>query len=286
MARVNYTGFDTGDTIEAMASSNCVFDTTNRLNSSGYSLKLQPASGGQAYYSLTVIGADGTQANATTLDSYMKFHVYVTSRPSTTTEIASFWTSGSSSPQCVLVMTSTGHLAVLDTSSTPVISAVGPVALNTWTRIEMHYSNDGDTNGAVELKLDGTSQGTASGMNGTAGVDEWVIGRRYSSTATAYTIYFEDFVVDDAAYPGDTRIVLLTPNANGSNTGWIASAGSAFQCVDDVPNNGDTDYIQSSGTESSFAMSNTTGTAIAGTSSVKAVKAIAARKCTVGSAIE
>jgi hypothetical protein len=284
MARVNYTGFDTGDTIEATDSYLASFSSSTRLNSSGYSLQLSPPSDDLGYYALSPIASNGTKTNTATNTSYTKFHIYVTSRPTVTTEIFVIYSSLIGYPQLKLQMTSTGALRIIDASATERITG-SVIPLNTWTRIEVYYSTDLSSIASAELKIDGTSQGTSSALDYNFGgdVDQWVLGRREIADSTSYTIYYEDFVVDNAAYPGDTRIVLLTPNANGTFTGWTASTGSAYTCVDEVPPNGDTDYITSgTNTESSFAMSNTTGTAIAGTSSVKAVKAIATRKFTVG----
>lgn len=47
--------------------------------------------------------------------------------------------------------------------------------------------------------------------------------------------YFDDFVLDDATWIGNTKIIALSPSASGASTGWTPSAGENYACVDEVP---------------------------------------------------
>lgn len=53
---------------------------------------------------------------------------------------------------------------------------------------------------------------------------------------------FDDLIFDDANWVGDTRIYGLSPDGAGATTQWTASAGSNYQCVDEVPAS-DGDYV-------------------------------------------
>lgn len=73
--------------------------------------------------------------------------------------------------------------------------------------------------------------------------------------------YIDDVVVDDSEWPGVTQIQALTPNGAGSNTTWTASAGSNYQCVDEVPySDSDYVYVNSNDQVDTYALSNLTGT--------------------------
>lgn len=220
MARVNYTGFDTGDVIEASDSSNVTFSTGTRLNSSGYSLSVSPASAAAAWYALGCISTEGTVSptpvGVFANTSYTKFHVYITVMPSTTTEIFCVFSSDIVLPLLQGYINSSGTLSFKDSSGNVVATSSVNISTNTWTRVEIFYDTDGST-GDMELKIDGSVAASATGFDSIAfNVDQWTVGRRNTSEATAFTMFVEDFVVDDDAYPGNTRIVLLIPNASGT----------------------------------------------------------------------
>lgn len=54
--------------------------------------------------------------------------------------------------------------------------------------------------------------------------------------------YFDNFIMDDAGWIGDTKIQALVPTGAGTTTGWTPSAGANWACVDEKPAN-DADYV-------------------------------------------
>ena len=44
----------------------------------------------------------------------------------------------------------------------------------------------------------------------------------------------------------ERRVYYFMPNADGTPVDWTPSAGSEYACIDEIPPNGDTDYIKSS----------------------------------------
>ncbi len=71
--------------------------------------------------------------------------------------------------------------------------------------------------------------------------------RLYAQSPNFYH-HFDNVVIDDAEFPGNTRIALLKPNGAGSSTQWDPSAGSNWDCVDEVPAS-DSDYISTDAAE-------------------------------------
>ncbi|HEX2594757.1 MAG TPA: hypothetical protein VHL34_24855 [Rhizomicrobium sp.] len=61
-------------------------------------------------------------------------------------------------------------------------------------------------------------------------------------TVRAADMYFLDGVAPNNSYLGDLSIGYILPNGAGNSTQWTPSAGANWQCVDEVPPNGDTDY--------------------------------------------
>lgn len=135
-------------------------------------------------------------------------------------------------------------------------------ATNTWMHIGVyHYAHQTDgilslyINGILILSLNGDTrlygQGNGTPVFSTLVSHLWIAGA-YSGAGTwnVATPYVDDFFADNssdevaaAIIPQRTFDVMLVTGA-GANTAWTPSAGSNYQCVDDNPHNGDTDYVK------------------------------------------
>lgn len=65
-------------------------------------------------------------------------------------------------------------------------------------------------------------------------------------TARMCDVYLIDLVPPNGDFLGDVTIDYIKPNGGGAETSWSPSAGANWQCVDEVPPNDDTDYVQTS----------------------------------------
>jgi hypothetical protein len=65
-------------------------------------------------------------------------------------------------------------------------------------------------------------------------------------------LHIDDMYICDGSgslnndFLGDVTVSALLPNGAGNTTGWTASAGSNYQCVDEATPNDDTDYVSTS----------------------------------------
>lgn len=113
--------------------------------------------------------------------------------------------------------------------------------LTGWNCLEIHIviSNTG----SWDIRLNGVQVmvGTGDTMSGTE-YDVSKIRFGVMTDGRAATIYFDDIMVRDDKWCGTGGIYLLVPDAAGDDSGWTASAGNAYECVDEVPPDG-TDYI-------------------------------------------
>ena len=129
-------------------------------------------------------------------------------------------------------------------------------ATNVWYWLELKVVLGTTTsNGSAECRINGSVIMTATGINTNGIAAGFLFGPGGGTGATDDTpdTYFDDIVVTDSGYLGDSRIDSLLVTADGSPMDWTPSAGSAYQCIDDALNSGsDTDYI-SSGTASQKA---------------------------------
>lgn len=167
----------------------------------------------------------------------------------------------------------------LGTGSTSFGIASAPTVKDKTYLIEIEYTPS-NSSGVVEVKQDGTSIISYSGGDTTYGLEN-VQGFRLGSISSgndAYC-YFDDIIVDDAAWIGKTYIQGLTITGAGTTTQWDPSTGSNYACVDEVPYS-DTDYVSTNTTNEidTYALSNLSGTI----DSIKAV-ALTARAAYDGS---
>jgi hypothetical protein len=137
-----------------------------------------------------------------------------------------------------------GVVFVAKRSSTQIAIGTTVYVINVWLLVEV-YALINDSTGRVIVKINGADTEidfTGDTRNGgTLGkIDRLGAGLSVSNVGTSG--YFDDFVVDDAGWIGDTRIVKVGPSGAGNAAQWDPSAGSNYACVDEVPPS-DADYV-------------------------------------------
>lgn len=108
-----------------------------------------------------------------------------------------------------------------------------------------------DSTGSVELKIDGTTRGSVSGVDTRNGGTYSKI--EYMQFVFNSTFYVDDLYVvtlDSIApndFLGDVKIYTIFPTGAGSYTQFTPSTGSNWSTVDDTGNPNTTDYVSGSG---------------------------------------
>jgi hypothetical protein len=133
--------------------------------------------------------------------------------------------------------------------TTPTSANLGIVS-NTWYHIEI-LARCHDTLGQYDVYVNGALACTGGGSaldtrnGGTAGTpNSCSLGQ--SGTAFGYDD-FAQYRGTPMVQKGQARVITKLPTGDGANTGWTAVGAAAdWQCVDENPNTGDTDYISSS----------------------------------------
>jgi len=130
-----------------------------------------------------------------------------------------------------------------------VSTGIYPFTDSYWHLIDMHIAIG--TSGSLQCKLDGVMDMQYFGD--TRGNSQTEVDRIYFDSGFHLgfypTHYFDDIAMNDTSgsgdniWCGDGHVELLKPNAEGDKLEWTPTSGSHFQCVDDFPPNGDTDYV-------------------------------------------
>lgn len=137
-------------------------------------------------------------------------------------------------------------------------SGINAINDGQWHWIELQLILGTGTAGTIKVWVDGVLEINQVGVStsGSSGVTSCVnlgffslSNLQSTGTSTNYT-RFSHVVIWDAdtaglnGYAGPMRIETLTPNGAGSNTGFTASSGSNYACVDETVANGDSDYVE------------------------------------------
>jgi len=64
--------------------------------------------------------------------------------------------------------------------------------------------------------------------------------------STSGFTFYDDIYCDSTDFLGDIKVETIYPSGAGNSTQFTPSAGLNYQCVDEAPANGDTDYISTS----------------------------------------
>jgi len=245
MAVLNISGAETGNYAELlsyqdnMGFGGMVQSGTKRSGDYAYYVDCanQMGAGGTAvWFRLGQIGADGTHSDFAAATTYVRFYVRFASLTNSGDEdIICFRAGGSVKASFALT---SGGLLRYYTGARGTLVATGSTALSvdTWYLVECRV---GTGAGAVyDLKLDGATElsGTATvSSTGTAHVQFGT-----SRSSNYYAAYYDDILVDDAAWPGPGACKRLAANASGSYAQWSTDDGyggtaTDWQCVDETP---------------------------------------------------
>ncbi len=148
------------------------------------------------------------------------------------------------STTCLLVIcrnTTSGCWQARLSSPTGTLLGEGTIAttLGQVIQIEVRYIPN-TSSGVVQVKINGVLDINYSG-NTTPGATS-VNGVRLNENTTGNPWHvYDNFIIDNSAWPGNTRIQAIKPTAAGNSTQWTPDTGSNWDRVDEVPPS-DTDY--------------------------------------------
>ncbi len=128
------------------------------------------------------------------------------------------------------------------TSTTLQTATEKPLLVDNVYLIEVHVKI-GDSDGVVQVKVNGTMVIDYSGDTKPGSDTQFnTILLGYITSGYYGYGYYDDIVLDDANWIGNTKIQGIVPNGAGTTTQWTPSAGNNWDCVDEVPPS-DSDYV-------------------------------------------
>lgn len=273
MARVGINGFEVNDTgtstpigqnAEGKPVGTGVTMDTGIVRTGTYACKVALTSGVAGRF----------QQWAITNNHYNRVYIRVTARPASTARVLC----GNGS-NVNLRLNANGTIAYYNSTTLIGTSSTALTDTSKWYRVEWRQS---DGSSVVILKIDGTNEVTGSPSSWASST---VIFGSDDTVADTYTAYYDDYVADDAGYPGDGKVVLLLPASDNTRTNWTAGNGGTsnlFDAVNNLPPGGlasanetnSTNIESASNTGTALYIANMVSYATAGLTSSDTVNAI------------
>ncbi len=240
MGYLNFLGFETGNhTNEVLNSFGPLLTQSTVYHTAAYGIKINPTSTNTAWVQIGQIASNGEQQIASVNTSYTRFYFHVETFPGMSEEIfvidgpvilnkASLW------------LNSNGTISLYRGGVTHVATGTIQLVSGAWYRIELKVGNG--TAAPYELRINGFTEfsGTMDSQDVSA---LFYLGKVTDRNADGFTVYYDDVAIRDDNWPGHGEVKIMRPNDTGAYDFWVASSGQAWQCVDEVPPNDDTDFI-------------------------------------------
>ena len=242
MSRVNITGFEEGDLTEGGSVGTVAVNATAK-HTGNYGLQCNPTNGTASYADISTYANNGVQVNGSIATSYIGFWFKAVSLPASSQRGVMYVRYGATLKLQLLVR-STGVLYTVDAGSTASSDSSSALTAGTWYYIQVKCGT-ATSNAEWEVKVNGSTWLSSTTANTSANNTQIIRLGPYDTTNAACDFYYDDFVWDNAAYPPDYSVIgILMPDGDSAaNTGFTASTGNKYECVDETPLNSDTDYI-------------------------------------------
>lgn len=256
MATLNFGGFETGDSLDANATTG-TFSIQGSVTVgawSAWALRTNPTTTGTGFHRIRKVAATGVGSdNFAVASIYSRFYFRYDTKPASGDEPFAALASASvgSTAEIELRLNSSGQIVVYTWDGSTVTGSA-TLNQNTWYRIEQHQSVAANEVITWSVKVNGTVDvsGVTSEFSGVSLFNNFFLGKTANRNSQSVDFYYDDWHVSDSAYPGAGQCGILIPNANGNYQAWTIGAGADhYTSVDEIPHDSDTTYLVSTLTD-------------------------------------
>lgn len=226
---------------------------TSPVKTGTYAYQVNPGVGGTGNMRVYCIAANGSLAACNLVDAYPEWDFYVGTLPTATQANTEIFTAQdtSFSTKATVKLNSSGNLFITGPAGTTLATGTTVLSASTWYRLALHLGTGASANYEIKLnnvqEVNGTTSMTVNfGGNSTFGITT-------NTTNGLPVYYYDNMVVDNAAYVGPAYVHRMAPAANGSTQQWLSGTGTTYTEVSEIPANAAT-YLKNSAVVSQVAL--------------------------------
>ena len=248
-AGINTVGFESGDSLEADTTSGTFSVQTTTKRTGSYALQTNPTTTAIGYYDIRCYIATGAGSNCSEASIFPGFQFQYATLPASGDEDIADTIDTSNAKKMTVRINSDANLSVYNAAGTLLDTGATVLSASTWYLIEIK-STTGATSD-YELKINGVSELSGTDSFGTGNNRGLRLGKIMNTGGNTVNYYYDDVIIDNAAYVGAGQVTVMYPNANGNYQTWSvgAGAGDHYTIVDEIPHDTDTTYLLSSGAD-------------------------------------
>lgn len=283
MAILNFISCASGGTEEAQSTSGSITVVSAADMFSDYVIRANPTTTGLANFRIATMSATGVNTTSfNTANLYIGFYFKVVTAPSSGDEEVIVILDTGGTVKAAVRMNPSRQFTVYNTGGSLV--ATGTTALNLGQVYWGEYR--GSTSAvasAYELRIEQVTElsGTMTQLSNNHGSVR--LGKATNNNSNSFDFRYSNFIASDTGYVGPISTKGMFPNANGSTQQFTAGTNASnYLEVDDIPTDGDTTYVASTGTANDVALFQCAD--MPSSSSVKAVKGWVNAKTPTGTA--
>lgn len=244
-------GWESGNPVENSSNTTPTTGVTcdsGTKRTGGYSLKC--AKSGTTAVSSPIVAyatATGSPAAYSAAEIWAQVCLYKTANPSANCVCARFETSASGLKADLLMLTD-GTLRLRDSAGTTLATSAA-LSNSAWHVVQVRLGTSA-TVAAWKFIVDNSEVGSGSAANTTATNHGILRLGQPGSEAVTWNCWYDDVIVDTAGeIPYGTtgiKVGKLSPDGNSAtNTGFTASSGNKWECIDELPMTGTGDSVTS-----------------------------------------
>ncbi len=245
MTKLNFYGAETGDATELLNTAG-TFDAayTGAVRSGTYSFRSNPTTTGTGGANIAIPGATGVQAAFSVANLFSTFYFRYATKPAANDELI-YRHSDAAASQWEIRLNSAGNLALYQ-DTTNYATGTTVLSANTWYRIDYNTNNTANTQ---EVKIDGAAADMSAARSMSNNLIQVAIGKLQNRNGNTVDFIYDDWCLDDAAYPGAGVALMGHPIGAGSASAWtLGTGGKTFAEVDEVTPSA-ADYIRAAATD-------------------------------------
>lgn len=240
MALINTFGAESGDESELLAAGGTrSVQTAIKRALGSYAFRVNPATTSSGYGTMGGINADGSLGDYSITKGIYSFYLYISSLPSSSEEdIFTILENTTTFHMNRLKLKSNGDISIFRDFSNLYGTIAAGLTTGQWYRIDYIYDSSAATH-TYDFRVNGVSKGSGSYTGYGTNQGRCVLGKFLDSNGVGYDVTFDDCIISNTNVYPTYSLLAAIPSVAGTTSNFTGTVAD----IDEIPSNGDTDYL-------------------------------------------